>query len=88
MSDTKKKENARLVIPRCVITKIYHAESSGKDYLTIEDGENTFNIGSGDLDLSGVETLVPVRLEAEIGAFMFKGKLALTFKSFDAVPVA
>ena len=88
MPEAVKQENPTLVIPRCVVTKVYHAESSGKDYLTIEDGENTFNIGSGDLDLADVPKLVPLRIVAEIGSFMFKGKMALTFKKFKAEPVS
>lgn len=54
---------AKLILNRAVVTNIYHADKSGKDYLTLQDGEGTYNIGSGDLDLSKVPTLVPLSVE-------------------------
>ncbi len=77
-----------IVIPRCIVTKVYHSEKSGKDYLTIEDGENTFNFGSGVLDLSGTPTLTPVKIEGEIGAGLFGRNQSLHFKSFKATPLS
>lgn len=79
--------NPKLVIPRCIVTKIYHAEKSNKDYLTIETGDSTFNLGSGDLDLSKTPTLIPMSIEAEIGAFVFGRNQALTCRTFKAVPI-
>lgn len=79
--------NTKLIIPRCIVTKIYHAEKSNKDYLTIETGESTFNLGSGDLDLSKTPTLTPMGIEAEIGAFVYGKNQALYCKSFKATPL-
>ena len=80
---------ATLVIPECVITKVYESEKSGKKYLTIEDGENTFNIGSGELILKEGEipTLDKVKIEAEIGSFVYGRNLSLFFKSLNISPV-
>lgn len=79
--------SAKLVIPRCVVTNVYQSEKSGKQYLTLQDGEGTYNIGSGDLDLSKVPTLVPLHVEAEIRGFMFGKNQSLTALSFTAKPV-
>ena len=78
---------ASIEIPRCIVTKIFHSERSGKDYLTIEDGSNTFNFGSGDLDLKGTPVLTPVKITGEIGAGIFGRNQSLHFKTFKAVPV-
>lgn len=63
----------KIVIDRCNVTKIYHAEKSGVDYLTITDGKNELNISSGDLNLKDIPTLVPLKIDAEVNAFVYKG---------------
>jgi len=78
---------AMLMIPRAVITQIYHAEKSGRDYLTIMDGESTFNLSSGDLDLSKTPTLTPVKIEAEVKGFLFGKNQSLSCLSFKATPL-
>lgn len=79
--------SAKLILNRCVVTNIYHAEKSGKDYLTLQDGEGTYNIGSGDLDLSKVPTLVPMVVEAEVRGFMFGKNQSLTALAFNFKPI-
>lgn len=80
--------SAKLFLPRCVVTNVYHAEKSGKDYLTLQDGEGTYNIGSGDLDLSKVPTLVPLSVEIVVRGFMFGRNQYLTATEFNFKPIA
>ncbi len=88
MSESKNGQaNILVVIPRANITKLFHAEKSGRDYLTISDGESELNISSGDLDLHGVPLLVPCRIEAEIMAFLYGKNQMLVAKSFKALPL-
>lgn len=77
---------AQLVIDRGVITLIYHAEKSGRDYLTIMDGESTFNLSSGDLDLSKTPTLTPGKIEAEVKGFLFGKNQLLSCQKFKFTP--
>lgn len=78
---------ARLIIERAVITQIYHAEKSGRDYLTVMDGESTFNLSSGELDLSKTPTLTPCKIEAEVKGFLFGKNQTLSCQSFKATPL-
>ena len=80
--------SALLVIPRAVITQIYHAEKSGRDYLTVMDGESTFNLSSGDLDLSKTPVLTPGKIEAEVKGFMFGKNQSLSCQTFKFTPQA
>lgn len=77
----------KLSIPRCIVTKCYHSDKAGKDYLTIETGESTLQISGGELDLSKVPLLVPLKIEAEITSRMFGRALALYAVSFSATPI-
>lgn len=76
-----------LIIPECNITKIYHAEKSGKDYLTIETGESTFNLSCDPVDRSKLPILRPVRFEAQISAFVYGKNQNLRIESFKVTPV-
>ena len=78
---------AKLILNRAVVTNIYHADKSGKDYLTLQDGEGTYNIGSGDLDLSKVPTLVPLTVEILVRGFMFGRNQSLTAIEFNFKPI-
>lgn len=79
----------KLIIPKGNITKVHHSEKSGQDYLTIEEGDSTINISSGDLDLSSVPTLEPVTIEADVQGFVFGGKnQVLRARSFTARNIA
>lgn len=89
MADTPQtSSNPTLIIPRANITKIYHSKKSDVDYLTVTDGENEFNLCAGDLDLSRVKKLVPLRIEAEISAFVFGKNQMLKCLSFKAEQVS
>lgn len=79
---------AELVIEKGVVTQIYHADKSGRDYLTIMDGESTFNLSSGDLDLSKTPVLTPMRFVIGVKGFMFGKNQSLSCQTFKAVPVA
>lgn len=78
--------SAMLVIDKAVITQIYHADKSGRDYLTIMDGESTFNLSSGDLDLSKTPTLTPGRIEAGVKGFLFGKNQSLSCQTFKFTP--
>lgn len=78
---------ANLTISRCVITNIYHADKSNRDYLTIMDGESTFNLSSGDLDLSKVPVLTTVKVEAEVRGTMYGKNQSLICTAFKATPI-
>ena len=78
---------AKLILNRAVVTNIYHADKSGKDYLTLQDGEGTYNIGSGDLDLSKVPTLVPLSVEILVRGLMFGRNQFLTAIEFNFKPI-
>lgn len=88
MSENSESKNPVLIIPRCNVTKVYHAQKSGIDYLTLTDGVSEFNISAGELDLTKVPKLVPLRVEAEISAFVFGKNQSLKALTFKAVPVA
>lgn len=76
-----------LIIPKGIVTRIYHAEKSGQDYLTITDGDSTFNIGSGELDLSKTPKLIPLRFEIGLMGFLYGKNQGLKAVSFKAIPV-
>lgn len=78
----------QIVCPRAIVTKVFHSEKSGKDFLTIEEGNSTLNLNSGDLDLSKVPTLVPCKIEAEVLGFIFNKSMNLRVVSFKATPIS
>lgn len=79
--------STHLIIDKAVVTQIYHAEKSGRDYLTIMDGESTYNLSSGDLDLSKTPVLTPMKIEATVRGMMFGKNQSLSCESFKATPI-
>lgn len=75
------------IIPEAVITKVYRAPKSGRDYVTIEAGNSTFNVGS-DQDLSKLPLLKPCKIEGVLVGSLFGKSQSLLATTFKVTPLA
>lgn len=66
-----------ILIPHCIVTKKFYSEKSNQHFLTIEEGDSSLQISSGDLDFSKVEVLKPLKMTGKVLGFIYQGKLNL-----------
>lgn len=76
-----------LIFKKAIISKAQYAEKSSRWYLTIEDGESSFQVSTESYDSNKVQPLQPYAIEIGLKGFLFGKNQVLSAKSIKFSPV-